>query len=217
MLVDVAFMGKSKKGATSINIHYKAADGSKMTIRQTLWVKSGDEKGNHTYYVDKDGDKRPLPGYSEANQILFITTGEKLNSEALVAEEKTIKLYDYKAKAEVPTKVAALRVMENKPIMIGVIKVRDNRVKLVSGKYIDQVEDRKFNEVDKVFYPDGRTIAEVRAEAIEPKFLNDKWLPKFHPEFVDDRYEKPAFDEDGKPPADEPDSGAGKPNLFAND
>ena len=214
MLIDVAFMGKSKKGATSLNIHYKAADGSKNTIRQTIWVKSGDEKGNHNYYVDKDGDKRPLPGYSEARQIVRIALDEEFGE--MSTEEKTIKLYDYKAKAEVNTKVAAIRALENMPIMLGVHKVRDNRVKLVGGKYKDQVEDRTFNEVDKVFYPDGRTIAEVRAEATEAKFLHNKWLPKFGPEYIDDRYVKPPVedDDDGET---EPDSGAGKPNLFAND
>jgi hypothetical protein len=213
MLVDVAFMGKSKKGATSLNIHYKSADGSGQNIRQTIWVKSGDEKGNHAYYVDKDGDKRPLPGYSEARQIALITTGEEFGK--MTAEEKTIKLYDFKAKAEVNTKVAALRTMENMPIMVGVIKVRDNKVKLIKGKYEDQIEDRTFNEVDKVFYPDGRTIAETNAEATEPAFLNNKWLPKFHPEFIDDRYVKPPVKDDDDD--DEPDSGAGKPNLFADD
>jgi hypothetical protein len=213
MLIDVAFMGKSKKGATSLNIHYKAADGSKTTIRQTLWVKSGDEKGNHNYYLDKDGDKRYLPDYSEARQITKITNGEEFGE--MNTEEKTIKLYDFKAKAEVNTKVAAIRVMEDMPIMIGVIKVRDNKVKLIGGKYVDQIEDRTFNEVDKVFYPDGRTIAETNAEATEPAFLNNKWLPKFHPEFIDDRYVLPPIkDEDGD---DKPDSGAGKPNLFADD
>ena len=59
MIVDTAYMGKSQKGAVSLNLILKSAQsGDNTTFRQTLWVASGDAKGNKNYYVDKNNKKR---------------------------------------------------------------------------------------------------------------------------------------------------------------
>ena len=187
MIVDTAYMGKSAKGAVSVNLILKSAQsGDNTTFRQTLWVASGDAKGNKNYYVDKNNKKRLLPGMAQADHISHICTGKPLAS--LTPEEKTIKLYDFDKKAEMPTKVAALTEMHGTKIKVGVHKIRANKVvKNQAGGYDDTAAERVYNEIDKVFFPDGMTLAEKRAEATEPKFIG-KWMAKFNEDYVDDQY-----------------------------
>ena len=190
--VDMAYLGKSAKGALSLNLHFKLLSDSSI-VRQTLWVTSGDAKGNKNYYLDKNGLKRLLPGMLDADQIAQITAGKAMA--ALTPEEKTIKLWDYETSAEKPTKVQALMEMVGQDVLIGLHKVRDNKVKKVGEKYVDQKADRNFNELDKVFYPDGFSVTEKLAEAETPVF-HEKWTAKYGPDFVDDRYTEVESDDD---------------------
>lgn len=185
VIVDMAYLAKSAGGAMSLNLHMKPADGGAI-VRQTLWVTSGDKKGNKNFYTTQNGKKRLLPGMITADQIATITAGKAMA--ALTPEEKTIKLWDYETSAEKPTKVHALTEMIGQSMLIGLLKVRTNKVQKDSnGKYIDQVEDRLFNELDKIFYPDGFSVTEKAAEAEEALF-HAKWATKYGDEFVDDRY-----------------------------
>jgi hypothetical protein len=192
MIVDTAYMGKSASGAVSVNLILKSAKpGDNTTFRQTLWVASGDKKGNKNYYVDKNNKKRLLPGMAQADHISHICTEKPLAT--LTPEEKTIKLYDFDKKAEMPTKVAALTEMHGAKMKVGVHKVRANKVvKNQAGGYDDTAAERIYNEIDKVFYPDGLTLAEKRDGTItEPVFLG-RWVAKFPEDYVDDQYKKVA-------------------------
>ena len=208
MIVDTAYMGKSQKGAVSLNLIFKAAKaGDNTTFRQTLWVASGDAKGNKNYYVDKNNKKRLLPGMAQADHISHICTGKPLAT--LTPEEKTIKLYDFDKKAEMPTKVAALTELHGTKIKVGVHKIRSNKVvKNQAGGYDDTAAERVYNEIDKVFFPDGMTLAEKRAEATEPKFIG-KWMAKFNEEYIDDQFKQVAGSPADAPLPDE-DAGAVK-------
>jgi hypothetical protein len=190
--VDMAYLGKSKKGAMSLNLHLKLL-GDNSIVRQTLWITSGDAKGNKNFYTDKNGLKRLLPGMLDADQIATITADKPMAT--LTPEEKTIKLWNYDTSSEEPTKVHALTEMIGQDLLVGLHKVRDNKVKLVEGKYIDLKADRNFNELDKVFYPDGFSVTEKLAEASEAVF-NGKWAAKYPVDFVDDRYTEVEAEED---------------------
>lgn len=197
VMVDMAYLGKSAKGAMSLNLHLKVIADSSI-VRQTLWVTSGDAKGNKNFYTDKNGKKRLLPGMLQADQIAQITTSKNMAS--LTPEEKTIKLWDYETSVEKPTKVHALTEMIGQPLLVGLHKVRTNKVKKDSeGKYIDQVDDRQFNEVDKIFFPDGFSVTEKAAEATEALF-HGKWTAKYPEDYLDDRYVKPEDADDDSLP-----------------
>lgn len=200
VMVDMAYLGKSVGGAMSLNLHLKVIADSSI-VRQTLWVTSGNKKGNKNFYTTKEGKKRLLPGMIQADQIAQITTSK--NMAALTPEEKTIKLWDYESQAEKPTKVHALTEMIGQPMLVGLQKVRTNKVQKDSnGKYIDQVEDRNFNEIDKIFFPDGFSVTEKAAEAEEALF-HQKWADKYDEEYVDDRYKTPeGSDDDSLPPVE---------------
>jgi hypothetical protein len=184
----------------SLNLHLKVANDSSI-VRQTVWVTSGDAKGNKNFYTDQKGKKRLLPGMLQADQIAAITTGKSMA--ALTPEEKTIKLWNYEAQAEKPTKVHALTEMIGQPLLIGLHKVRANKVKQDSdGKYVNQKEDRTFNEVDKIFHADGFSVTEKAAE-VETAVFHEKWAAKYPEDYVNDKYEavEDADDEEDALPA----------------
>jgi len=201
VVVDTAYLGKSQGGAMSLNLALKVAN-ERTIIRQTLWVTSGDAKGNKNYYTTKDNKKRLLPGMIQADQIAMILTGKNMAS--LTVEKKTIKLWDYTAQAEKPTEVDALTEMIGQSMLIGVHKVRTNKVKKDSnGKYVNQTEERLFNEIDKLFYPDGFSVTEKAAEAEQPLF-HKKWDEEYSEDYVNDRYKEvtDTTDDDSLPNTD---------------
>jgi len=174
LTIDMAFVGKSTGGAMSLTIHAKNAE---STVRNTLWITSGDAKGNLPYFVNKAGKKQFLPGYSIANSLCLLTIGKEISE--LETEEKVINLYDFDAGKEVPTKVQCLVDLLGQEVTLGMIKqIVDKNVKDNSGNYVPSGETREENEIDKVFRAsDGLTVTEVLAEATEPVFKNT-WSEK---------------------------------------
>jgi hypothetical protein len=185
-IVDMAYLSKSSTGAMSLNLHLRNAEDKSIT-RHTLWITSGDKKGNKNYYINKNGKKFLLPDMVKADQISKITAGKPMSE--LTAENKTIKLWDFNASAEKPTEVPALPEMIGQPLMVGLIKCRDNkRVNDGSGNYVPTRDERFSNEIDKVFHPNRFTVTEKEAGAEEAKFAN-QWEEKYDSEYVRDNYD----------------------------
>lgn len=174
--IDMAYLDKSQGGALSLNLHLKIADDQSI-VRQTLWVTSGDAKGNKNYYVNKNGKKFLLPGMQLADQVSQIAAGKPMAD--LTAEPKTIKLWDRDAQAEKPREVPVLTEMLGNSILVGLHKVEENRrTSDGSGGYVATKDRRTFNEIDKVFHPDGYSVTEKEAGAEEAKF-HKQWAEKY--------------------------------------
>jgi hypothetical protein len=168
--IKLAYAGVAKSGARSLTVH---VDVNGREYRETLYVTSGTEKGCKNYY-EKNGKKSPLPGFTTANDMALLSTGQPLSEQEL--EEKVVKLYDYDAKAEVPTKVQAVTSMMGKQITLGILKqvVDKNKKNDTTGAYEPTGETREENVIDKVFHTEsGRTVTEVMAKG-ESDFLG-KW------------------------------------------
>ena len=174
--IDLAFIGKSKGGAMSLTIHGKSTTG--VTLRNTLWITSGDAKGNKTTYTDKKTKQEVfLPGFAIANHICMLTAGKEIFD--LDTETKTIKLYDFTAAKDVSTDVQTIPDIMNQSVKMGVIKqIVDKNVKDGTGNYVPSGETREENEIDKVFHGEsGKTVVELRAKG-EAEFIGtweDKW------------------------------------------
>lgn len=173
--VTLAFLQKSQGGALGLNLHL---DSDGREIRQTLWVTSGDAKGNKNYYSDKKGDKKYLPGFNHANSLCLLTVGKEIAQ--LETEEKTVKLYNKDAGAEVPTKVDMLTDLIGQEVLVGLVKQTvDKTAKNDAGVYVPTGETREENEIDKLFRAsDRKTTAEIRAQADEATFA-DTWAKKW--------------------------------------
>lgn len=173
--IKMAYGVTAKSEAMGVTLVLLTADNKE--IRFTEYVTSGKEKGCKNYY-EKDGEKHYLPGYNNINAVALLAAGKELHE--LETEEKSVKLYDFTAKAEVPTKVPVLVDLIGKEITLGILKVIENKTSLneATGKYEPTAETRTLNQLDKVFRTrDHMTVAEVRAQAEEPAFY-DAWGAK---------------------------------------
>jgi len=174
--VEMAYMDQSKSGALALKLHFMTSEN--QLLKQTLWVTSGDAKGNKNFYLDKEGNKRVLPGMSQANHIALLTTGKEIAE--LDTEEKVIKLYNFDVKEEIPTKVQVITEMLDKDIILGVMKqIVDKNVKNDAGTYVPSGDTREENEISKIFSAkDKRTVSEIKAELPAADFIkqwDEKW------------------------------------------
>lgn len=207
--VTLAYMTKAASEAVGIVIHAKTSEG--RDIRSTQWVTSGKAKGGKNFY-EKDGQKHYLPGFLLCQSLALLTVGKEL-SELDDPEEKVVNLYNFDAKAEVPTKVQVLTELIGKEVLIGLIKQTvDKNVKTEAG-YVPSGETRDENEIDKFFRAsDRKTTAEIRAQAPEAVFVdtwNEKWAGQ-----VRNKATKTAGTA-GAPKAAAPGSNKPKTSLFA--
>jgi hypothetical protein len=186
MMIEAAYLGESSGGAHSLTLRLKQADGD-STHRETIYITSGRAKGQKPYYV-RDGKEFPLPGFSLVNDLCILATGQKLAQHT--TEEKVIDVWNRDAGAEVPTKVPMIMALVNQPIKAGIVKKRENKRVQQGTAWVDGPEAREFNEIDKFFAPDGRTVTEQLAGA-EAAFIA-KWQERFPSDFVSDRFKEVA-------------------------
>lgn len=171
MAVEMAYVDKSKGGATSINLAFVGKNGEKLKV--TEWVTSGDAKGGKNYY-EKDGKKFYLPGFNTVNNLCLLTIGKPLTE--LDTEEKTVKIYDWDQKKEVPMQKQVIMDLLGQEITLGVQEqIVDKNVKNDKNVYVPSGFTRMENVVGKAFRTsDGLTVTEIKAEATEAAF-KIKW------------------------------------------
>jgi hypothetical protein len=167
--IALAYLSKSNGGALALNLHLRTEEGRE--VRQQLWMTSGTAKGGKNFY-EKDGQKKYLPGFTLANSLALLTIGKEIGD--LATETKVVSLYNFDAKAEVPTKVEMFTELLNKEIYAAIFKQTvDKNVKDSAGNYVPSGETREENEIDKFFRAkDSMTVAEIRAQAGEATFIN---------------------------------------------
>lgn len=176
MKIDLAFLKPSASGAIGMNMHYSNDAG--QSLREVLWVVSGDAKGNRNYYTNKNGEKHLLPGMQIANALCTLAIGQDLSS--LDTEEKVVSLYDPILGAESPTKVQMITDLLGSEVILGIKRnIVDKNVKNDAGAYVPSGETREENIVDKVFSADtGMTVAEQTGGSGEAIFIQqweEKW------------------------------------------
>lgn len=178
--VGMAYVAKSEGGAVGLFLTFKGENNKE--VRQTLWMTSGDKKGNKNTYQDKNGKDQYLPGYLLANSLSQLTTGKEIGD--LEEEEKVINLYSYELKKEVPTKALVLTELLNQDIVVGLIRETVDKTKETSPgskEYVATGETRDQNEIEKFFCGKedylNMTLTEVQAKAEKAEFYS-KWVEK---------------------------------------
>lgn len=177
MEIKVAYGIVAGTGAKAVVVEAVTPAGQKYSTTQ--WVTSGTAKGGKNYWEDKDGNKRYLPGFENINTICLMTTEKELA--ALPMEQKTLKIWNKEANAEVPTQVPVLTDLIGKKIYFGVLKqLEDKFDQNQETKVYDVVtgETRETNDLDKIFhYPTKKTISEARGQQ-EATFA-EQWAAKW--------------------------------------
>ena len=184
MVIENAFLEKTASGAMMMHVHLKKKTGGNQVYRFKNCIVSGDAKGNKPTYI-KDGKEFPLPGYSQMNQICKIAAGITLGQ--IDPEKKLVKMWDFDAGAEVPREVPVVTEIVGQEILAGIQFRRENKRANQNGKWVDTNEAREYNELDKVFYPDGFSVTEKAAEAEEAKFVHE-WAKAFPEGTVVDKF-----------------------------
>ena len=164
--ITTAYSKVSKGGAMGIVIHFNDQVNQKE-LRSTLWATSGTAKGCKNFYVNQKGDKRYLPGYETFAAISRLTLDVAPSD--LTTEEKTVMLWSYEDKKDVPTQVDMIMPLLGQRVTLGVTKQIVDKNINVNGpgetpNYQPTGETREENEIRKVFSADtGCTTTEVAA------------------------------------------------------
>lgn len=136
-------------------------------VRSQVWTSN---KAGEITYKDKDtGKLKNLPGYNQMNTLALILTGKALGE--LDAEEKTLKLYDYDAKKELPQAVNCFVELHGMKVNVALQKQIVDKTKLIAGsnppEYEPTGEVREVNEVIKYFPADKLVTMSEVAEYIK--------------------------------------------------
>ncbi|WP_027855541.1 hypothetical protein [Marinobacterium litorale] len=177
--IELAYYTTANSGAIALNLQAKTSGGA--TVRQQLYVTSGTEKGLKNYY-ERNGEKHYLPGFLTANSLVQLTLGREIGT--VEPEEKVINLYNYDAKAEIPTKVSMITELIGQKIKAGILKqVVDKNQKNDAGEYVPTGETREQNEIDKFFCAregyEGMTTTEVADPNVTEAVFITRWLDKW--------------------------------------
>lgn len=182
----LAYFSKSSGGAKAVNLELKnVATGNKH--RFTTYVSN--KQGSIKYKDKQTGELKYLPGFQSMDSLCLLAAGKPLVTIQDLAETKTINLYNYDQKREVPTDVPMLMPLIGKVIKAGVLEVIENKnaKNQSTGQYEPTNEKRTSNELDKFFRDrDDMTVGEIiskKTEAVFIKEWKEKWQGKPNDKF----------------------------------
>ena len=173
--VKVAYTYTTERGAEMLSIVLENSDGKEL--RESFCIKSGNEKGNKTYYT-KNGKDIALPGYSISESLCIAATGHGLPKAMETREKKQIKSWDYEKKAQAPVERDVLMSLTNKPVKVAVHQViEDKQVKNVAtGQYEPSGTTKTSNRCKFFGNKDGKTAEEIKANKEATFFA--KWAER---------------------------------------
>lgn len=156
--IKYAFVGKAaNSGARNLTISL-TINGKESNY--SIWMTNRD--GDVTYKDQKTGEEKNLPGFNQVNSLAMLLLSKEVGE--LDVEEKTLNLYDYDAKKEVPQAVDCFVELHGLPLQVAIQRqtVDKKEKNEATGKYEPTGEVRDQNEIIK-FFPEDRlvTISEV--------------------------------------------------------
>jgi len=174
VVVDMAYLDESKGGA--MGLHLTLLNGTKK-LKETLWITSGKAKGQKSTYIDAKGTKRPLPGYTQGLNLCMAAIDETLEDAANASEAKTINIYNFDKRKELPTETDHVLVdLIGKSVKAGVIKQLVNKRVKQGNTWVDTADSKEENTISQFFHAEtGLTVAEASKDIKEASFIN-KWL-----------------------------------------
>jgi len=173
-IVDMAYFDQSKGGAHSLNVTLLSEDGKKL--KQTIWFTNRKEE---VHFINQKGEKDYLPGYTLANNLALIITGEDINEAFENSEKKMVNVYDFNEKKEKPTEKSVATSLLGKQIKAAVLKQTVNkRVNDGSGTYVDSAETRDENQLKEFYFPDSDLTVVEKAKDATEALMMPKWAER---------------------------------------
>lgn len=173
--IKMAYFDKSAGGAICVVFDCQLlVNGKVRNHKETIYISN--KQGGFTY-TNKDGEATPMPGFSTVDAICKVITGKSVTE--VTTEMKTIKVWDFTQRAEVPQQKEVLMPLIGGKLRLGILEVtEDKSAKDASGAYVPTGATFDKNEVSKVFCEDGRTVVEKENNVTEAKFA-EAWIAKF--------------------------------------
>jgi len=174
--VKMAYLDKAASGALCVVFDFALlVNGKERNHKETIYISN--KEGSFTYKDKKDQSDQPLPGFVMVDTICKTITGKSITQ--LTTETKTIKVYDFDQKAEVPKEKEVLMELLRGKLELGILEITvDKTTKDQTGAYVPTGETRDQNELSKVFNSDGMTLLEKDSGATESKFKN-AWIAQY--------------------------------------
>ncbi len=173
-IVDMAYFDQSKGGAHSLNVTLLGEDGKKL--KQTIWFTNRKEE---VHFVNQKGEKDYLPGYTLANNLSLIITGEDVNEAFDKSEKKMVNVYDFNEKKEKPTEKSVATSLLGKPVKVAILKQTVNkRVNDGSGNYVDSAETRDENQIKEFYFADSDLTVVEKAKDAKEALMMPKWAER---------------------------------------
>ena len=173
-IVDMAYFDQSKGGAHSLNVTLLGEDGKKL--KQTIWFTNRKEE---VHFINQKGEKDYLPGYTLANNLALIITGEDINEAFENSEKKMVNVYDFNEKKEKPTEKSVATSLLGKQIKAAVLKQTVNkRVNDGSGNYVDSAETRDENQIKEFYFADSDLTVVEKAKDAKEALMMPKWAER---------------------------------------
>lgn len=156
--IKYAFIGKAANSdARNLTLSLKV---NNLEIQRQIWMTN--RKGDVTYQDKKTGDVKNLPGFNQVNSLCMLLCSKEVGD--MDVEEKTLNLYDFESKKEVPQAVDCFTELHGLTLQVAIQKqIVDKTAKNDStGDYEPTGETRETNEFIK-FFPEDKlvTISEV--------------------------------------------------------
>ena len=145
--IKYAYIGKSASSdARSCNL---CIDFGGKEVSKTIWMTN--REGGVTYTDKKTKEEKNLPGYNQVNSLSMLLLSKEVGD--LDVEEKTLKLYDFDAKAEVAQAVDCFVELHGLDLSVAVERLTvDKTEKNESTKEYDPTgETKDINEFVKFF------------------------------------------------------------------
>lgn len=131
-----------------------------MDITRQIWMTNRD--GDVTYQDKKTKEVKNLPGFNQVNGLCMLLASKEVGN--MDVEEKTLSLYDYESKKEVPQAVDCFVELHGLKLQVAVQRQTVDKTEKneSTGEYEPTGETRDTNEFIK-FFPEDRlvTISEV--------------------------------------------------------
>ena len=200
--IKYAYGQKSSGGAMGVFLVLDTAEG--RTVKVTEYITSGDKKGNKPFYVKKNKEgveeKFNLPGFSAIDALCKVVVGKGILE--CGTEKKTIPLYNYDAKAEVPTEVDMIMDLVGKPVNACVLHTIEDKTKKndQTGAYEPTGATFAKNTVDKFLTAEGRLTSAEKTAGVASAFAAD-WLEQWKGKINDESTEVKGAGTKGAPAA----------------
>lgn len=156
--IKYAYIGKAQNSDARNLTLCLVVNGTEIT--RSIWMTN--RNGDVTYKDKKSGETKNLPGYNQVNGLCMLIASKEVGD--MDVEEKTLNLYDFESKKEVPQAVDCFVELHGENLHVAVQEqIVDKTEKNEStGDYEPTGETRRTNEFIKFFPENGLvTISEV--------------------------------------------------------